>query len=140
MTTAAKAVKTQGTVLSYSLGSPTSWVAFGKVTGFDGPGGASTVVEQSDLDDTTYKRKFTSLIDAGELQLDVNFDPAAASHAALKSAQEAGTQLEIKITPPSGSLSCYFNAYVSNLRIAAPADGKYTAKISLVLDGGYNWA
>lgn len=137
---AAKAIKSQGTLLYYSLGSPTSFTALGKITGIDGPGGGSTKIDQTDLDDTQFKRMLPGLIDAGDVSFDLNLNPADAGHAALIAAQKAGTLLEIKITPPSGSLSLYFDAYVTNFRQAAPADSKYTAKVSLTLDGGFNWA
>lgn len=137
---AAKAIKAQGTVLSYSIGSPTSFTALGKVTGFDGPGGDATVIDHTDLDDTQVKRKMTGLVDQGDCSFDLNLAPSDSGHAALKAAHEASTILEFKITPPSGSLSCYFSGYVRSMRIAAPADGKYTAKVAVVLDGGYAWA
>jgi hypothetical protein len=136
----AKAIKSQGTLLYYSLGSPTSFTAVGKIVGLDGPGGSSTKIDQTDLDDTQFKRMLPGLVDAGDVSFDLNFNPSDAGAAALIAAQKAGTLLEIKITPPSGSLSLYFDAYVTNFRTAAPADSKYTAKVALTLDGGYNWA
>lgn len=137
---AAKAIKSQGTVLSYSVGSPTNYTALGKVMGIDGPGGDSTVIDQTDLDDTSFKRKLTGLVDEGDVSFDLNLNPADAGHAALKAAQEASTLLEFKLTPPSGSLSAYFSGYVRSMRLAAPADSKYTAKVAIVIDGGYAWA
>lgn len=137
---ATKAIKSQGTILSYSVGSPTNYTALGKITGFDGPGGDATVIDQTDLDDTSFKRKMTGLIDSGDLAFDINLAPSDAGHAALKSAHEAGSLIEVKITPPSGSLSIYLSGYVRSLRMAAPADAKYTAKVAIVIDGGYVWA
>lgn len=137
---ATKAIKSQGTIILYSVGSPTNFTALGKIMGFDGPGGDATVIDQTDLDDTSFKRKMTGLVDTGDLSFDINLAPSDAGHAALKSAQEAGSLIEIKITPPSGSLSCYFSGYVRSLRLGAPADSKYTAKVAIVIDGGYVWA
>ena len=133
-----KAIKSQGTTVSYSLGSPSSYVQIGKVVDFAGPGGDSSVFDASDLDDTQYRRKLTGLIDAGALDLKLNFTPDDASHQALKLAQENQTLLEIKIVLPSGTLKTIkFDAYVKRLRIQGSADNKVVGDLSLEIDGAW---
>lgn len=139
---AEKAIRSQGFVVSYNVGgSPTAWTTLGKVTGISGPNARSETIDQTDLDDVQYSRQMVGLINAGEITLDLNLDPANAGHAALKAAQEARTNIEIKITPPTGSLSLYIDsAYVSGFSLQAPARQKLTAQVTLLVDGNYRWA
>lgn len=136
-----KAIRSQGTSLSYSIGSPTTFISLGNIVGFEGPGGSSTQIDTTDLSDTAYKTFMTGLIDAGDVTFDLNLDPGNASHAALKLAQEQGTSLEIKITPPAAgtALSLYFNAYVKQFRVSASQDNKYKASCAFMCNGAYNW-
>jgi hypothetical protein len=139
---AEKAIRSQGTVLYYNVGgSPTAWTALGKVMSFSGPNAQAEEIDQTDLDDTQYMRKMAGLVNAGDASFEINLDPANAGHAALKAALEARTNIEVKVTPPSGSLSLYFDsAYVKGFQVQVPAKGKWTANLSIMIDGGYRWA
>lgn len=136
-----KGIKTQGTTLHYSIGSPTLFVKVGRVLDFDGPGGDSAVVDDTDLDDLEFRRKFPGLADAGQFNVRLGFDPDSASHEALRQAQAEGTILEIKVTLPRGTKkNLYFDAFVRSFRLAGPADARVGGSISLEIDGGWRWA
>lgn len=137
-----KAIRSQGTLLYYNVGgSPTAWTALGKVTGISGPNAQSDKIDQTDLDDVQYARMMPGLIEAGDISFELNLAPSDAGHAALKSAMEARTNIEVKITPPTGSLSLYIDsAYVTAFSIQAPSRQKFTANVTLSIDGGYRWA
>lgn len=139
---AEKAIRSQGTVLYYNVGgSPTAWTALGKVVGISGPNAQADEIDQTDLDDTQFHRKMAGLVNAGDVSFELNLDPANAGHAALKAAMEARTNIEVKITPPSGSLSLYIDsAYVKQFQTQIPAKGKFTASVAIMIDGGYRWA
>lgn len=139
---AEKAIRSQGTVLYYSIpGSPTSFVALGKVTGISGPNAQSEKIDQTDLDDTQYARMMAGLITGGDVSFELNLAPSDTGHAALKTAMEGRYAIEVKITPPTGSLSLYIDsAYVTALAIQAPSRQKWTANVTISLDGGYRWA
>lgn len=139
---ATKAIRSQGTTLNKSDGgSPSSFTAIGNIVDFDGPGGDSTVIDQTDLDDVMYKRKLTGLIDAGSVTFKVNLDPDNVQHQALKSDQESKTLREWKIILSSGTAkNLVFFGYVQSFRINGPADDKVQASVSIVIDGGWSWA
>ena len=136
----AKAIESQGIVLAYSVGnSPTSFVNIVNVTGFKGPGGSASVIDVSNLNSVA-KEKLMGLPDEGQFTLDINFDPDAVSHQALRNARAARTPMEFKITfTDVTATTAVFSGYVLGYEISGAVDTNVKAALTIEIDGAVAW-
>lgn len=136
----AKAIESQGVVVSISVGSPTEYNAIANVTGFNGPGGSASVIDVSNLDSVA-KEKLMGLPDEGQFTLDINYDPDNAQHQALQDARTARTLCEFKIaltdTTPT---NVTFQGYVLGFAIQGAVDQPVKATVTIEVDGAVAYA
>jgi hypothetical protein len=136
------AIQSQGTKLYYSDGgSPTSFVQVTKVTNLRGLGGGSAgVIDASDLD-SSMKEKLMGLPDEGQLVADLNFDPDAVSHQALRTARRNRTRVEFKIvfadTTPA---IAQFFGYVLTMPVDVAMNDKLKVSLTIEIDGEVIWS
>jgi predicted secreted protein len=136
----AKAIESQGITIQISVGaSPSSFVTIANVTSFKGPGGSASVIDVSNLSSVA-KEKLMGLPDEGQFSLDLNYDPDAASHQALRTARAARTPCEFKINFTDVSPStAVFSGYVLGFEIGGSVDQQVKASITIEVDGAIAW-
>lgn len=132
----AKALESQGVVISYSLGiSPSNFLPIGNVTGFSGPGGSASVIDATNLASTA-KEKLMGLPDEGQFTIALNYDPDNASHVALRTARKARSLVEFKIALTDATpTNLTFFGYVLGFQIKGQIDDKITADLTIEIDG-----
>lgn len=104
-------------------------------------GGPEVSVDTTDVTPhstgTPWRHFVPTLIDGGEVSLDLNFLPAAADQAALRADMLARTKRNFKvqwpITPTAQQAA--FAAYVTKLSPPAPHDGELSASMTLKITG-----
>ena len=134
------AIESQGVVLAYSIGSPTEFVTIANVTGFNGPGGAASVIDVSNLASTA-KEKLMGLPDEGQFTLDLNLDPDAASHQALRNQRAARARTEFKITFTDVTPAvAQFSGFVLGFSIQGAVDAAIKASVTIEIDGPVTWS
>lgn len=136
----AKAIESQGITIQISIGaSPTSFSTIANVTGFKGPGGSASVIDVTNLSSLA-KEKLMGLPDEGQFTLDLNYDPDAASHQALRNARAARTPCEFKINftdvTPSAAV---FAGYVLGFEITGALDQQVKVAVTIEIDGAVAW-
>lgn len=137
----AKAIESQGVVISYSIGaSPSSFVALNNVTGFKGPGGSAAVIDITNLASVA-KEKMMGLPDEGQFTLDINFDPDDTGHIALRNARGARTPIEIRVTfTDSTPSTATFAGYVLGFEFTGQVDQQVKAALTIEINGPVSWA
>lgn len=80
-----------------------------------------------------YREKIGGLIDAGEVTLAINYDPA--DHDALISDFEDDVARDYKLTFPGAIATWDLKAFMTGFSQEAPVDGKLTAEITLTATG-----
>jgi hypothetical protein len=134
------AIESQGIVLSYSIGSPTAFVAIANVTGFSGPGGSASVIDVTNLSSSA-KEKMMGLPDEGQFTLDLNLDPDATSHIALRTQRAARARTEFKIVFTDATpATAIFSGYVLGFAIQGAIDTNVKASVTIEIDGAVTWA
>ena len=130
------AIQSQGIVLSCTIGSPTGTMTpIANVTGFSGPGGSAAVIDITNLDSTAHE-KLMGLPDEGQLTIDINYDPDAASHISLRNARKTRTRTEFKITlTDTTATNLTFWGYVLGFAITGSVDTQLKASITIEIDG-----
>lgn len=87
-----------------------------------------------------FREKLATLLDAGDVTFDINFQPVSATHgdasgglihAMVNRALTAFTVIWTDAGPTTWS----FNAYVTNVSPQAPVDGKLSASVTLSISG-----
>ena len=132
-------------------------VNFGTATGTTTSGTLTNVTNISGLDGDTetidvtshdssgsYREKVASFIDAGQVSLDVNFNPNEATHRATTGGilylRDQRTIVPWKVTfPGSPTHSVMFQAFVKNAGFEAPFDDKLSMSVVLETTGGATW-
>lgn len=129
-------IEAQGIVISVSDGgSPSSFTAIGNVTGFQGPGGAASVIDVTNLASTA-KEKRMGLPDEGQFTLDINYDPDNASHILLRQYRAARTRAEFKITYTDTTPTAdVFYGYVLSFSRSGSVDGVVKGSVTIEIDG-----
>lgn len=119
----------------------TAGTAVANVTSIEGPGLDADVIDLSAHDSgNAFRDKAIGLLDAGEITLRLNFDPANATHkdAAggllndFRTRTSATWALEF---PTSPAVFWTFTAYVKSVNPSLPHDDKAEASATLVISG-----
>lgn len=130
-----KAIESQGTLIKYSVGSPTSFAPIGNIVGFSGPGGSASVIDVSNLDSTA-REKLMGLPDEGQFTLNINYDPDNTAHIALRTARRARTRVEFQVTlTDSTNTLLTFAGYVLGLALTGAVDQPVKATMTIEIDG-----
>ena len=133
----ADAIPTLGTVLHMSteVGSPQSFVQIGNLQDFSGPDGSRNIIGTSNLDSEA-ATKMGGLLDEGNFNFSVNYDPSLSSHQSLRTAYDDGAAREFKIVlTDAGNAEIHFNAIVTNFPVNGPFDDKVTLSLTLAITG-----
>jgi hypothetical protein len=133
----ADGIKTLGCVISMSteVGSPQTFVALGNVTDFSRSGPERNIIPTSNLSSTA-ATKIAGLLDEGEFNFTLNWDPALASHQAVVTAMTDGGVREFKIVlTDSGAAEIHFNGIVKSFPVNAPFDDKVTVNVGVAITG-----
>lgn len=132
-------------------------VNFGTTTGTTTSGTLANVTNISGLDGETetidvtahdsgsaYREKVASFIDAGQVTLDVNFDPNATTHRATTGGilylRDQRTIVPWKVTFPGTPVHyVMFQAFVKSAGFEAPFDDKLSMSVTLETTGAATW-
>lgn len=100
-------------------------------------GGQFGTVDVSAHDGAGWVSKIPTLLDGGNVRLVMNFVPANAVQASLKTAMLARASTAFRVLyPPAGSPIWTFNAFVTNFRVpGAPVNGQLQLNVDLTVDG-----
>lgn len=83
--------------------------------------------------------KIPTLLDAGEVSFDIQYDPVGATHDAstgLINDMENKTLRNFQLVfPDTGTTTWSFSAYVAGFEPSAPVEGKLTASVMLDISG-----
>lgn len=135
-----KAIESQGVTLGYSIGSPTSFSSISNVLSFDGPGGAASVIDVTNLSSVA-KEKLMGLPDEGQFAVEINLDPDDASHIALRQARAARTRTEFRLTLTDATpTTATFFGYVLQFKVQGAVDQAVKASLTIEIDGVVTWA
>ena len=132
-------------------------VAFGTTTGTATTATLANVTNVSGLDGETdvidvtshdsggaYREKIASLLDAGQVSLDVNFDPAAATHRATSGGilwlRDQRINAPWVITfPGTPTHKVAFQGFVKSAPFDAPFDDKLSMSLTIEVTGSATW-
>lgn len=129
------ALTSQGIEIQIGAGSPTTYTAIPEVVSFNGPGGAGQVIDVTDLDSLAME-KIMGLPDEGQLTIEVNYLPANAQHAALRTARGAQTLTPMKIVfTDAGATEWTFNAYITGFTVSGGVNAPLKASVTLEITG-----
>jgi predicted secreted protein len=123
----------RGTTLTGAGGS-----AIANITSISGPGLALDTEDVTAHDSTGgWEEVVPTILRSGEVSLDINYDPAAATHKntalGLLHMLINRTLTAWTIAGPMGAWT--FSAYVTKFEPSAPYDGKLTASVTLKVTG-----
>jgi acetylornithine deacetylase/succinyl-diaminopimelate desuccinylase-like protein len=137
----ATSIEAQGVTLSISVGaSPTAFQTIANVIDFSGPGGQASVIDITNLASTAREKRM-GLPDEGQLTFNVNLDPDAASHQALRDARKNRTQCEFRVTlTDTTNTTLTFLGYVLGFVVSGAVDDVVKAAITVEIDGAVTWA
>jgi hypothetical protein len=124
-----------GTQLERSdMGGSPVFTAIANVSGFKGPKMKRDTADTTAHDSPNHYREFIgTLIDAGEITLDINYDPA--DHDALVSDFEDTAARNYKLTYPLSASEWAFAAWLTGFEADAPMDNKLAATVTIKLTG-----
>lgn len=132
-----------GTTIAFGTG--TSPTAVANVTEISGLDGDTEVIDVTAHDSGgAYREKIASFIDAGQVSLQLNFDPNNATHRAASGGilylRDQRTIETWRVTFP-GSPTHYvtFQAFVKNAGFSAPFDDKLGMSVTLETTGSAAW-
>lgn len=130
-----------GTKLRQGGTSAASGTIIAQVTNISGPGLSADTIDVTSHDSTSGYREFLQgLKDGGEVTLDLNFDPAGATHknasGGLVYAYEQGTQDNYALVFPDAATTVWvLPAIVTAFEVGAPMDNKLSASATLKVTG-----
>lgn len=119
----------------------TAGTAVVNVTKIDGPEPSMDTIEVTAHDSANAWREYVAgLLDAGEVSMDINWDPLAATHknavGGLQYLQGQRTSsLFALVFPAAGNPTYTFTAFVTKFGRSAPFENKLTAQVTLKITG-----
>lgn len=109
----------------------------GELTGFDGPGGETTVIDATHSQSSA-REKLIGLPDEGQFSCTVNLHVGDAGQDAARAARASRTLKNVRLTLDDYTASgteIDFKAYVTGFSISGQADGKIEANITFEITG-----
>ena len=124
-----------GTQLERSdMGGSPVFTAIANVTSFKGPGLKRNTVDVSTHDDADNFMQFIgTLVDPGEVSLDINYDPS--SHDDLIADFADTDARNYKLVYPDAASTWAFGAFLTGFEAQAPVDGKLSATVTFKITG-----
>jgi predicted secreted protein len=136
-----------GSVVNFGTTTGTTTSAtLANVTNIAGLDGETEIIDVTSHDSSSaYREKVASFIDAGQLTLDVNFDPNSATHRATSGGvmwlRDQRIVAPWKVTFPGTPVhSVSFMAIVKNAGFEDPFDDKMTMSVTLEVSGSATWS
>lgn len=132
-----------GTTIAFGTGTaPTAVANVTNISGLDGD--VETIDVTSHDSGSAYRQKIASFIDAGQVNLDLNFDPNNATHRATSGGilylRDQRTLERWKVTFPGAPIHYVsFDAFVKNAGFEAPFDDKLSMAVTLEVSGAATW-
>lgn len=128
-----------GTILrrGSGTGTPETFATIGEVTNISGPEITRAVVDATHMESPDQAmERIPTLISAGDLSIDLNYDPTSTGfgllYTDLKSGRLANWQIDIPTGPgPTDQHRYTFKAYVTKIGPSIPHDGKMTCQVTL---------
>jgi predicted secreted protein len=130
-----------GTQLRQGGTTATSGTLIAQITNISGPGLSADTIDVTAHDSTGGYRNFLQgLKDGGEITLDINYDPAGATHknasGGLLYAFDQGTQDNYALVFPDAATTTWVvPAIVTGFEVGAPMDNKLSASATLKVSG-----
>lgn len=112
-----------------------------QITGVSGPSLARDAIDITHMGSPNKWREFMpGLIDAGELTLEVHFDPTEAP--AIAAAYDPATPTPLTITWPDSANTQFVaeGAFMTGYDVGDPVDDKMTASVTFKLSGEMNFS
>ena len=134
-------IETQGTVLSRGDGGgPEVFAAIGEVISFQGPGGAASVIDTTNLSSAA-KEKRMGLMDEGQFTFELNLDTADTMQTGLRADRTARTLRNFELAlNDTATTVLSFSAYVLSFAIQGGVDAVVSASVTLEISGAVTWA
>lgn len=125
-----------GTVLMMSTdGTTTYGQTIGQLRGISGPNSEADDIETSTLDSTTFRTFTPSLINPGELSLDIAYDFANAVQKGLASQFKSRDETKFKVIFPTTTVSEEFAGYIKSIGREIPRDDLMTRTVVIKISG-----
>ncbi len=119
-------------------GGPEVFTTVAQVVDITPPAENLSSVETTDMEDTV-KRKIGALVDYGQGQVQLAWDPSDTGQEGLRTDLRAKTARNFKMVfPAPANLTWSFTALVTNISPAVPLEDKLTSTITLELDGSFS--
>lgn len=116
-------------------GGPEVFTTVGQVVDITPPAENLSIVETTDMEDTI-KRKIGALVDYGQAQVELIWDPSNAGQEGLRTDLRAKTARNFKVVFPTPANKTWsFTALVTAISPSVPLEEKLTSTITLELDG-----
>jgi predicted secreted protein len=130
------AILAQGTRFAVSAdGSPPSFSNIPEIKTIGGPDGSAPTIDVTDLDSTA-REYVLGLKDEGTFSLGINYIPANAVHAQLRSAWANRTLMQFRVTfTDSGSTVWEFDGYVTGFAQNMSVDTVVEATVTIKITG-----
>ena len=120
--------------------SPTAYTAVGDVVSISGPGISKDEIEVTALDSTS-KEYIGALDDAGEISLELNWNPQDAQHVLLRSDSEGSTKFDYRVIwGDVSSTQVDFNGEVMEFSINTEANDAVKATCRIKINGSLTWS
>lgn len=119
--------------------------ALGEVTSITPPNPSRDIIDVTSMDSPNTAREFIAgLIDYGEAGFELNWTPGDATDALLRTIlledEPRAWRFTFAVTGSPSTVTCTFDAFLTNYQPQAPMDDKMTGSISLKVTGAPVWA
>lgn len=118
-----------------------NFVTVGEVKSIKGPSTEVSVLDvttHSSAASGNYREKVPSLIDPGELEIELNWVPSDSTLQSIRSDMTNRTKRDWQIWPAGASYSVNFTGYVTSFPLEFPTDDVMSASITVTLTGAYS--
>lgn len=133
----AEAIKTAGIVIAMSteVGSPQAFVTLGNVQDFSKADAGRNIINTANLSSAAMT-KMAGLLDEGDFNFTINWDPSDTSHRAVLAARADGLVREFRVIfTDAGAAELHFSGIVKSFPINAPFDDKVTVNVGVAVTG-----
>jgi predicted secreted protein len=125
-----------GTKFAYETTTPGTFTDIANITNIKPYNLKVDIVDTTSHDSpSNYREKEAGAIDAGQCVLELNYDPAAATHTWLHTECAAAASHKYKVTWPGGSKTATFSGLIVGVGPESPYDGKLTCSVTIEITG-----
>lgn len=127
-----------GTLLKRGDGATSeTFTTIAEVTNISGPSESLETIDATHMESpNSYREYIPSLLDSGEVSLDLNFLPGNTSQTGLRTDMQNRTRRNFEMVfTDSGTSKYSFSAYVTGFEVSAQIDDKLSASATLKVTG-----